>query len=133
MTNDEHLYLDHVQLRARGWTRTLVETYLVKPDRWASVNYWANYKGKATYFVERVIQVESRSDFRTALQASLNRRKLPAEDLAEMEAERSRVDNDYRAWLKALTPEEVRTMLILNDAADVFEEARSRGYRTPHK
>ena len=133
MTNDETLYLDHVQLRARGWTRTLVETYLVKPDRWASVNYWANYKGKATYFVERVMQVESRSDFRTALQASVNRRKLPAEDLAEMEVERSRVDNDYRAWLKALTPEEVRTMLILNDAADVFEEARSRGYRTPHK
>ena len=133
MTNDETLYLDHVQLRARGWTRTLVETYLVKPDRWASVNYWANYKGKATYFVERVMQVESRSDFRAALQASLNRRKLPAEDLAEMEAERSRVDNDYRAWLKALTPEEVRTMLILNDAADVFEEARSRGYQTPHK
>ena len=133
MTNDEHLYLDHVQLRARGWTRTLVETYLVKPDRWASVNYWANYKGKATYFVERVMQVESRSDFRAALQASVNRRKLPAEDLADMEAERSRVDNDYRAWLKALTPEEVRTMLILNDAAEVFEEARSRGYRTPHK
>ena len=133
MINDETLYLDHVQLRARGWTRTLVETYLVKPDRWASVNYWANYKGKATYFVERVMQVESRSDFRAALQASLNRRKLPAEDLAEMEAERSRVDNDYRAWLKALTPEEVRTMLILNDAADVFEEARSRGYRTLHK
>ena len=133
MTNDEHLYLDHVQLRARGWTRTLEETYLVKPDRWASVNYWANYKGKATYFVERVMQVESRSDFRAALQASVNRRKLPAEDLADMEAERSRVDNDYRAWLKALTPEEVRTMLILNDAAEVFEEARSRGYRTPHK
>ena len=133
MINDETLYLDHVQLRARGWTRTLVETYLVKPDRWASVNYWANYKGKATYFVERVMQVESRSDFRAALQASLNRRKLPAEDLTDMEAERSRVDNDYRAWLKALTPEEVRTMLILNDAAEVFEEARSRGYRTPHK
>ena len=79
------------------------------------------------------MQVESRSDFRAALQASLNRRKLPVEDLADMEAERSRVDDDYRAWLKALTPEEVRTMLILNDAADVFEEARSRGYRTPHK
>ena len=133
MINDETLYLDHVQLRARGWTRTLVETFLVKPDRWATVNFWANYKGKATYFVERVMQVESRSDFRAALQASVNRRKLPAEDLADMEAERSRVDNDYRAWLKALTPEEVRTMLILNDAADVFEEARSRGYRTPHK
>ena len=133
MTNDEHLYLDHAQLRARGWTRTLVETFLVKPDRWATVNFWANYKGKATYFVERVIQVEARADCRAALQASLSRRKLPAEDLAEMAAERSRVDNDYRAWLKGLTPEEVRTLLLLNDAADAFDEARARGYRTPHK
>lgn len=133
MISDDHLYLDHVQLRARGWTRTLVEKYLVKPDRWASVSHWANYKGKATYFVERVIQVESRADFRIAFQASLNRRNLPPEERAEMEVRRSRVDNEYRVWLKTLTPEQVRTMLILNEVADVFEEARSRGYRTPHK
>ncbi len=133
MINDDHLYLDHLQLRARGWTRTLVETYLIKPDRWATVNYWANYKGKATYFVERVIQVESRADFRVAFQASIKRRKLTLDELADMETERTRVDDEYRAWLKTVTPEDVRRMLILNEAADVFEEARSRGYRTPHK
>ena len=132
MINDDHLYLDHLQLRARGWTRTLVEKYLVRPDRWDAVNYWANFKGKAKYFVERLIQVESREDFRTAIQASIKRRKLSPEELAEMEAERMRVDNAYRLWLKTLTPEQVRTTLILNEAADVFEEALSRGYRSPH-
>ena len=78
-------------------------------------------------------KLKSRADFRIAIQASLNRRKLAPEELAEMGVERSRVDNEYRVWLKTLTPEQVRTMLILNEVADVFEEARSRGYRTPHK
>lgn len=44
--NDDDLYLDHVQLRGRGWTRALVVRFLVKPDRWASVNHWKNYTGR---------------------------------------------------------------------------------------
>jgi hypothetical protein len=52
MFGDDGLYLDRVQLAARGWTRTLTERFLPHPDRWATVDHWRNYKGKATYFVE---------------------------------------------------------------------------------
>ena len=55
MINDDHLYLDRPQLAARGWTRTLMERFLQSPDRWATVDHWKNYTGKATYFIEKVI------------------------------------------------------------------------------
>ena len=58
MLGDDHLYLDRIQLAARGWTRTLTNRFLPDPDRWATVDHWQNYKGKATYFVERVMAAE---------------------------------------------------------------------------
>lgn len=133
MKDDSHLYLDHVQLKARGWSRNLVKKFLIKPDRWETVDHWANFMGKATYFVERVMQEESRAEFQRAFEASRKRRKLTPEDLTVIETERARVNNSYRKWLKTVTPEDVKTMLIIKKAAAIFEEIRARGYRTPHK
>lgn len=90
MKDDSHLYLDHVQLKSRGWTRNLVKKFLIKPDRWETVDYWANFMGKATYFVERVMQEEWRAEFQRAFEVSGKRRKLTPEDLAAIEIERTR-------------------------------------------
>ena len=133
MTKDEIIYVDHVQLHVRGWTRGLVKRFLKAPDNWATVNHWANFKGKALYCVERVMLTESRLDFMAAYDASIKRRKLSSEFLAEVVAERIRGNDQYKAWLKALTPEQVQTMIVVQEFAAVLEEGRARGYRTPHK
>lgn len=133
MTEDEIIYVDHVQLHARGWTRGLIERFLNAPDRWGSVNHWANFKGKALYYVERVMLTESQPDFMAAYDASVKRRKLSSEFLAKVVTERMRGNDQYKAWLKTLSPEQVRTMVVAQEAAAIFEEARARGYRTPHK
>jgi hypothetical protein len=59
MIGDDAFHLDRLQLAARGWTRSLIERFLPKPDRWATVDHWQNYKGKATYFVERVMAMRA--------------------------------------------------------------------------
>lgn len=133
VANVDDLYLDHVQLRARGWTRTMVERFLVRPDRWETVNHWQNYKGKATYFVERVMQQEALQTFRAAFERSTRRRRLTEAELECIALERSRVDGMYRQWLKTVSAQDVRNMLAAQELAAVFEQARARGYRTPHK
>lgn len=133
MLDDERYYLDHAALRARGWTRGLAERFLGSPDRWATVSHWLNYKGKATYFLERVMQVERSDSFKQAYAASLKRRAVPPESASAFQEERARLDAEYRDWLKSLNPEDVRTQLVADAAAAIFEEARAQGYRTPHK
>ena len=76
MIGDDHLYLDRVQLAARGWTRTLTERFLPNPARWATVDHWQNYTGKATYFVEKVMAAEQLTEFKKAFAASIVRRRL---------------------------------------------------------
>ncbi len=108
MTDDSDIYVDHVQLQARGWTRGLVERFLQQPDQWGTVSHWANFKGKAMYYIERVMLAESSADFIAAYDASTKRRKLIASALADINAERRRGNDQYRAWLKTVTPEEER-------------------------
>lgn len=133
MIDDNHLYLDRVQLAARGWTKALTERFLPNPDRWATVNHWKNYTGKATYFVEKIIAAEQLTEFKEAFAASIKRRRLTNSQVDEAMQERSRVDALYRAWIKTVTPEDVKLMLVIDSAASIFEAARARGYRTPHK
>lgn len=127
LINDDHVYLDYEQLRARGWTRTLVKRFLTQPDRWDSVDHWQNYKGKAMYFVKRIIQMETSPAFKEAFAASAKRRKLTPEVLDEMRVERDRTDLVYRAWLKTVMPEDVLTMTVIQDAARTFDRLRTRG------
>ena len=133
MTEDDIIYVDHTQLRARGWTRGLVERFLHAPDRWGSVNHFRNYKGKALYYVEWVMLTESHQDFKAAYDASVKRRKLSSDTLAEIDAALVCGNDQYRVWLTSLSPEQVRTMVFAEEVAAIFEEARVRGYRTPHK
>ncbi len=133
MIDDDHLYLDRLQLAARGWTRTLTERFLSTPDRWATVDHWQNYTGKATYFVEKVMAAEQLAEFKKAFASSVARRRLTQEQLDAAMQERARVDALYRAWIKTVSPEDVRLMVAIDAAASAFESARARGYRTPHK
>jgi len=133
MIGDDALYLDRVQLAARGWTRTLTERFLPNPDRWATVDHWQNYTGKATYFVEKVIGAEQLVEFKKAFAASIVRRRLTQEQIDAAMQERARVDALYRAWIKTVSPEDVKLMVAIDAAAAAFESARARGYRTPHK
>lgn len=133
MLDDDHLYLDRVQLAERGWTRTLVERFLPDPDRWATVDHWKNYTGKATYFVEKVMAAERLTQFQQAFSASVARRGLTGEQVREAMSARARVDKMYREWIKTVTPEDVQLALLVEDVAAVLESAGARGDRTPHK
>ncbi len=133
MKNDDHLYLDHVQMRARGWTRTLIERFLVRPDRWAPVNHYRNFKGKATYFVERVMTAERHAQFETAFKASVRRRRVPQDELLSIQAERNRVNQEFLVWQQSLTPMEMKEIEAFKQIAAIFSKWRSNGIRTPHK
>jgi uncharacterized protein (UPF0335 family) len=41
--------------------------------------------------------------------------------------------NDVREWCESLTEEDKKTIEAFNRVAEIFQEARQRGYRTPHK
>jgi len=133
MIEDEHLYLDRFQLAERGWTRTLIERFLPNPDRWATVNHWRNYTGKATYFVEKVIAAENLAEFKKAFQASILRRKLTQREVRAAMKERARVDAQYREWIRAIRPQDIELMILSNKLAAELEAAIAMGYRTPHK
>jgi hypothetical protein len=133
MLGDDDLYLDRVQLMARGWTRALTKRFLPNPDRWATVDHWRNYTGKATYFVERVMAAEQMMEFKSAFAVSIVRRRFTHEQVDAAMQERARVDALYRAWIKTISPEDVKHMVVIDAAAAAFEAARARGYRTPHK
>ena len=64
MSSDWHLYLDSNQLALRGWTASLIKRFLGDADLWLPVNHWANWKGKRTFFLERVELAEASVEFR---------------------------------------------------------------------
>lgn len=133
MLIDDRLYLDHVQMAQRGWTRALIARFLRAPDRWDTVNHWLNYKGKATYFVERVMAAEHQPEFKRKFAVSIARRSLTPAQVEAMLQERARVDALYREWLATVTPDDVKRIVAIQEAAAAFESIRARGYRTPHK
>lgn len=71
--------------------------------------------------------------FRQAFAASVARRGLTPQQVEAAMQERARVDALYRAWLRTVTPEDVKLMIAINAAAAEFEKLRAMGYRTPHK
>lgn len=130
---EDNLYLDRVQLADRGWTRALTERFLPEPDRWATVDHWRNYTGKATYFVEKVMAAEQLVEFKKLYAVSISRRGLSRRDVNAFTRERTRVDAIYRSWINSLGPEEIKNMITADELSAAFEEARALGYRTPHK
>jgi hypothetical protein len=133
MLDDDHLYLDRTQLASRGWTRTLTERFLPTPDRWATVDHWKNYTGKATYFVEKVMSAEQLAEFKKAFQVSIARRQLTKREVRAAMRERARVDAQYREWIRTVQPKDVELMILVDEFAAELDAARAMGYRTPHK
>jgi hypothetical protein len=130
---DDHLYLDIQDLYSRGWTESLVKKFLGKPDRWESVDHFRNFTGKRTYFLGRIQAAEASEEFDRAYRSSLKRRRIDAALEAVFQRNRQETAGSVEVWREQLTPEDLRTREILNAAAGELEEARRRGYRTPHK
>jgi len=107
------LYLDNYELSMRGWTRALRIRFLPKPDTEIRINHWLNYSCKPLYDVERVIFLEARADFVAAFAASVARRKLSAESLAQFMANRRLHNDRYKAVLRADMPEVLRRWLVV--------------------
>jgi len=127
-------YLEVKDLREMGWTRRLIERHLGPPDELFPVDHWANWSGKKAWHRQTVELVEMTQGFEADFLRSAKRRKLPREIV---EAVVDRIYS-YREG-RGLTPDaiesevECRKKAILKRAADIFTEARRRGYRTPHK
>jgi hypothetical protein len=133
MINDSHLYLDVHDLYARGWTESLIRKFLGEPDRWESVNHFRNYTGKRTYFLERIEEAESSEEFTHAYQTSLRRRKIETERQAAFRTAREETRGEVQAWRQQLKPKDLEARQFLAAAAGDVDEARKRGYRTPHR
>jgi hypothetical protein len=133
MKDDSHLYIDAEALRQRGWTDALIKRFLGAPDRWDPVDHWANYKGKCTYFLERVHYAENSGDFRDAFVKSIKRRKLGKKQVESFLLARKTTSSEVAKWRESLTGEDIKDMRIFDEVTKLFEEIRRRGYRTPHK
>lgn len=101
MPGDWHLYLDSNQLAMRGWTAALIERFLGEPDLWMPVNHWANWKGKRTFFLERIELAEASPEFQSEFAKSARRRKLSKPQLAAFEQCRSESRGAVQEWRKS--------------------------------
>jgi hypothetical protein len=127
-------YLCVKELRALGWTRHLIKRHLGPPDQLFPVDHWANWSGKKAWHRQTVELVEMTQGFEADFLRSARRRKLAREVVEGVVA---RIYS-YREG-RGLTPDAIeseaerRNKAILKRAADIFSDARRRGYRTPHK
>ncbi len=111
----------------------MTERFLPTPDRWATVDHWKNYTGKATYFVEKVMAAEQLAEFKKAFQVSIARRQLTKRQVGAAMKERARVDAQYREWIRTVQPKDVELMILVDEFAAELDAARARGYRVAHK
>jgi hypothetical protein len=133
MKDDSHLYLDVETLRRRGWTESLIEKFLVQPDKRIPVAHWANFTGKGVYFLGRVEEAEAGVGFQTAFEKSLRRRRINEAGVAKFMEERAKTTGAVDRWANSLTEDDLRVMDVIEQVAAIVREARARGFRTPHK
>jgi hypothetical protein len=120
-------------LLTRGWTRTLIERFLEHEDYRNPVDHFRNYSGKKIFLRRRVELIESSAEFEAAFTLSARRRRLPPERIdatfTRMRELRESRDQLREANIRVLSQEEI----VFRKIAELFEQARARGYRTPHK
>lgn len=121
------------ELKLRGWTESQIKRFLGEADDWEPVNHWANFTGKRMYFLDRVESVEQSEVFEKALLQSMKRRKFTKSKIAAAREAQQSTAGLVEKWKDSMTPEALEQALALESAADIFKEARKRGYRTPHK
>jgi hypothetical protein len=62
----ENEFFTNVDLKERGWTRTLRERFLGRVDRRLPVDHWKNWYGKDAYYPRRVELVEITAEWEAA-------------------------------------------------------------------
>jgi ankyrin repeat protein len=129
-TNEDFTVED---LLKRGWTRTLIDHFLGTEDYRNPVDHFRNYSGKKVFIRRRVELVEASPEFENSFVASAKRREMSDAAVDEVRARiaelRANRDQLRESNITVPTKEE----LVLRDIADLFSQARARGYRTPHK
>ncbi|MFO0217895.1 MAG: hypothetical protein ACK54I_00665 [Planctomycetota bacterium] len=83
-------YLDVEELRARGWTETLIQKFLGPAETWLGVDHWANFTGKRAWSIERVELTERKPQFIAAFQKSLHRRRCKPAQINDFNAARAK-------------------------------------------
>ena len=120
-------------LLTRGWTRTLIERFLEPEDYRNPVDHFRNYAGKKMYQRRRVELIEGSAEFEAAFMLSAKRRRLPPERIdaicTRIQELRESRDQLREANIRVLSQEEI----VFRKIAELFEQARARGFRTPHK
>jgi hypothetical protein len=116
-----------------GWTRTLIERFLEPEDYRNPVDHFRNYSGKKMFQRRRVELIEASAEFEVAFMLSAKRRRLAPERIdatcTRIRELRENRDQLREANIRVLSQEEI----VFRKIAELFEEARARGYRTPHK
>ena len=117
----------------RGWTRTLIGRFLEPEDYRNTVNHFRNYAGKKMYQRRRVELTEASAEFEAAFMLSAKRRRLAPE---RIDATCTRI-RDLRESRDQLREGNIRVLsqqeIVFRKIGELFEQARARGYRTPHK
>ena len=120
-------------LLKRGWTHTLIDHFLGREDYRNPVNHFRNYSGKKVFIRRRVELVEASPQFESSFMASAKRRQISDAAVDEIRARiaelRTRREELIESSIRVPSKEE----LVLREAAELLSQARSRGYRTPHK
>ena len=120
-------------LLTRGWTRTLIERFLEPEDYRNAVDHFRNYAGKKMYQRRRVELTETSAEFEAAFILSAKRRKLAPKRIdatcTRIQELRENRDLLREANIRVLSREEI----VFRKIAELFEQARALGYRTPHK
>jgi hypothetical protein len=120
-------------LLTRGWTRTLIDRFLEPEDYRNPVDHFRNYAGKRMFQRRRVELTEASAEFEAAFILSAKRRRLASETIdatcTRIRELRENRDQLREANIRVLSQEEI----VFRNIAELFEQARARGYRTPHK
>jgi hypothetical protein len=133
MITGNDLYLDIHDLRHRGWTEYLVQNILGAPDRWASVSHWRNFRGKRTYFLERVQLAEASDVFQKAYRRSIILRKITPEQRRAFQEVRNQTKDLVEEWRNSMSQKQLKTHIALERASAIIEDLRASGLRTPHR
>lgn len=134
MRNPLDDYYTVAQLCEMGWTKGLINRFLGRPDRLFPVNHWRNFHGKKAWLVSTVELIEMTQGFEAAF---LHSAKFRLIDTDEIERVLERI-YDLRESC-TLTPVQIesdferRLEACAAQTAELFNDARFRGYRTPHK
>ena len=127
-------YFTNVELKDRGWTRTLRERFLGNVDRRLPVDHGKNWYRKDAYLVRRVELTEITPEWEAAFLKSAKRRKLHQAFVDEV---LQRINENRAAGIDKVINHvdfgSAQLEKIAAEFASVFAEARARGYRTPHK